>query len=491
MTIGKTFFFYGATVFFVFGCILSCLLRWQFPKRLSSDRYFRDNPAELYLALFLFTAAVSCVASADPHAALTGERGRYMGFLMFLAIGLAYFFVAHCGRLTHTVAVVFGVSIAVMSVISFLQFCGADPFGLYENTKETVRINFMSLVGNKDVYYSYLALAVPFAMYAAFGAEERKETVLWAAVVFFGFIGVFACNSDGAYLGILPAFLVLFFLFCRDKQGLLTYVLLLAMFFAAGLPVALTKSAIAQFGIAESFVMRMLLRPWICAAGFLVCAAAYVVVRLVNAPPLFYRILRIAGACAVGAAAAAVVGAFIRFTFIDRETDIGGFSEFLRYDSLYWGNKRGYVWSRLWQLYREFPLYRKLIGYGEDTVELLMQQNFNEEMLRLTGMNFDNAHNEFLQYLMTHGLLGLISYLLFAVSAVAAALRRGGRYQKAAALSCICYMAQSSVNILQSITTPLFFVFLALTQTADLYPSGNNSSTGDVSKKKKKRGNEK
>ena len=482
MTIGKTYFFYGATVFFVFGCIVSSICRQQFPQKQSLRAYIRGNPAELFLALFLFAAVISCAASVDPHGALTGENGRYMGLVTLLFIGFAYYFIAHCGRLTHTVAAVFGVSVAVMCTVSFLQFCGFDPFGLFENTQPTVRVNFMSLVGNKDVYYSYLALAVPFAMYAAFGAKERKEAILWPVVVFFGFIGVFACNSEGAYIGILPAFLLLFFLFCRDKQGLATYVLLLTLFFAAGLPVALTKSAIAQFGIAESFFMRTLLRPWICAAGSLVCAAAYAVVRLVNAPPLFYKILRIAGICAVSAAAAAVVGAFVWFTFIDRETDIGSFSEFLRYDSLYWGNKRAYVWSRLWQLYREFPLYRKLIGYGEETVEMLMQQNFKEEMYSLTGMNFDNAHNEFLQYLMTHGLLGLLFYLLFAVSAVLSALRRGGRYQKAAALSCVCYLAQSSVNIMQSITTPLFFVFVALTQTEDLYPPEDPSPAKNTAK---------
>ena len=80
----------------------------------------------------------------------------------------------------------------------------------------------------------------------------------------------------------------------------------------------------------------------------------------------------------------------------------------------------------------------------------------------------DNAHNEYLQYLVTHGLLGLASYLLFVISAVRRGFREGGRFQKAAALGAVCYLVQAFFNLLQALTTPMFFVFLALAQTADI-----------------------
>ena len=80
----------------------------------------------------------------------------------------------------------------------------------------------------------------------------------------------------------------------------------------------------------------------------------------------------------------------------------------------------------------------------------------------------DNAHNEYLQYLVTHGLLGLIAYVLFVVSAVKRGFKEGGRYQRAAALAACCYLVQASYNLMQAITTPMFFVFLALMQTHDI-----------------------
>ena len=479
MTIGKTVFFCCASGLFA----LACVIAWLCSRPRPSVALIRRDYNELFFGLFLFTAALSCAASIDPAASFTGSEGRYMGMATLLFIALAYAFIARFGRFTQTVAVIFGVSLVLMNVISFLQYCGLDPLGLYVGTAPSVRVNFLSLVGNRDVYYSYLALAVPFAMFLSFRAKELKESIFRHAVVFFGFLGVFACNSEGAYIGILPAFVILFFLFCREKQGMLTFLLDLILFFAAAVPVGLITKGLEEYNISQSVFIKEILRPWVCLIAVAVLAACWFVIYKVYCAPAFFKAIRIAAAVALGAAAICVCAAFIHFTFVDKTTDIGSFAELLRFDRLYWGNKRGFIWSKLWGLFRDAPLYRKMIGFGEETVRLLTNRNFYDEMIAKTGMNFDNAHNEFLQYLITQGALGLLSYLLFAGSAIRKGFRQGG-LQAAAALSCVCYMVQSAVNISQAITTPLFFVFLALTQTADADQSGNNASVGDVSKKK-------
>lgn len=480
MTLGKTVFFYCATVVFAVGCLIAR----GAAKRKTDLQLIRKNPTELFFGLFLFTAVVSCAASQYRMEAFTGSRGRYMGLLTLLFIGCAYFFISRFGRLTTPVAVVFGASVAFMSVISLLQFRGYDPFGLYVGTKETVRINFMSLVGNKDVYYSYLALTVPFAMYASHEAEDVRLKVFWHAVEFFGFAGVFACNSEGVYIAVFPAFAILFFIKCREKEGLLVFLRTVVMFFAAALLVALIKPDLSQFGIMESLVMQLFIKPVVCAAALAVAVLIYLAAWKAPIGASFCKVLRIAVACVLAVGAAGLVGAFIYFTFINKTADIGSFSEFLRYDSHQWGNKRAYVWSRLFRIFKNLPPYRMLIGTGEETVEILMQNLYKEEMMQKTGMNFDNAHNEFLQYMVTQGILGLLTYVLFAASAVKSGFKEGGRYQRAAALSCVCYLAQSAVNISQSITTPLFFVFLALTQTADADRPGPEPPAGGAKSKK-------
>ena len=463
MTIGKTFFFYGATAVFALGCLILSAANRKEKQPLSRSR----NTTDLFLALFLFIAAVSCMASEYRAEAFTGNTGRFMGLLTLLIVGCACRFVSRYGKITPEVAVAFGASTILMNVIALLQFRGFDPFGLYEGTQPSVRINFMSLVGNKDVYYSYLALTVPFAMYLTFEAKELREKIFWHTAAFFGFAGAFACNSDGVFIALLPAFVLLFFMKAKDKDGLLCFLRHLLTLFGAALLVALLKPDLSQFGITETMVMRLLIRPLPCLCALAAAAAIYAAIWKFRLPPVFFKGLRIAVLCLLAVAAAGLLGAFIWFTFIDKTAQIGGLSEFLRFDSLAWGNKRGYVWSRLFRLFREFPWYRMLIGSGPETVEILMKNAFAAEMQEKTGMVFDNAHNEFLQYLVTMGILGLLTYLLYAGSAIKNGLQKGGRFRQAAALCCVCYLAQSFVNISQSITTPLFFVFLALTQTAD------------------------
>ena len=460
MTLGKTLFFYFSVLIYAVGCLLISALTVRQKPSLRPRGH-----TDLYFAAFLLTAVISCVASDYRADAFSGQDGRYMGLLTFLFIGCAYLFITRCGQITKPVAYIFGASMIFMSVVSLLQFRGFDPLSLYKGTQQTVRINFMSLVGNKDVYYSYLALTVPFAMYLACTAAEMKEQLFWLAAAFFGFGGALACNSEGVHLALIPAFALLFFTGCRDKNGLLRVLRCLLAFFAAALLVALIKPDLSSFGIIESAVLRHLVLPVPCLCALAATALAHVAAAKLNPPPVFYKCLRIAVALLLGAALAALLAAFVCFTFFDTEKNLGSLTEFFRFDGVLWGNKRGYVWSRLLQLYHEFPLPRKLIGSGEETVGILLRNAFGDEMKQKTGLTFDNAHNEFLQYLVTHGLLGLIAYLLLAGSAIRDGVKTGGRFQKAAALCCVCYLAQSFVNISQSITTPLFFVFLALTQT--------------------------
>ena len=466
MTIGKTFFFYGATAVFALGCLI--LQGKGKRKEIPSDD---KNHTKLFGLLFLFVAIVSCAASNYRIEAFTGNTGRYMGLTTFLFIGCAFCFIARYGKITKTVAMIFGASMIFMNVVALLQYRGFDPFGLYVGTKASVRVDFMSLVGNKDVYYSYLALTVPFAMYMAYGAADLKEKIFWHAAELFGFAGAFACNSEGVFIALFPAFLVLFFMKGKDRDGLLCFLLSVMTFFGGALLTALIKPDLSQFGIIETIVTREFLKPLPCLGALLGTAAVFLILMKVRLAPVFFKALRILVICLLAVAVAGAVGAFVYFTFIDKTTELGSLSELLRFDCLYWGNKRAYVWSRLIRLFKDFPFYRMLIGSGEETVEILMRSAFGEEMTAKTGMVFDNAHNEFLQYLITMGIFGLLTYLLFVATAIHTGFKTDNRYRQAAALCCICYLAQSAVNISQAITTPLFFVFLALTQTVDV-PGG-------------------
>jgi O-antigen ligase len=85
-------------------------------------------------------------------------------------------------------------------------------------------------------------------------------------------------------------------------------------------------------------------------------------------------------------------------------------------------------------------------------------------MVAKTNRIYDNAHNEVLQYLITLGLFGALSYIALVVSAVWYMCKHGAKTMHTyIPVFVVCgYFVQGLVNLNQPITTPLFFVILGM-----------------------------
>ena len=140
----------------------------------------------------------------------------------------------------------------------------------------------------------------------------------------------------------------------------------------------------------------------------------------------------------------------------------GALADYLEFNGS-WGTNRGYVWQATWKAFGDLPFIKKLVGYGPDTFRMFALDFFYDELAAATGQRFDNAHNEYLQYLVTIGWLGLLSYLLFLVSMGLQMVRGMVRNPCAAGLfvAVLCYLAQAVVNINLPIVTPMVWLLLS------------------------------
>ena len=129
-----------------------------------------------------------------------------------------------------------------------------------------------------------------------------------------------------------------------------------------------------------------------------------------------------------------------------------------------WGTYRGYIWSRLWRIYCDAGPLNKLFGHGTESIARLMNERFFEEMVSITGKKYDNAHNEYLQYLITTGIYGVVTFVGLAVSVFCYVGKR--LKGNPVAIACIAaaagYLAQTTVSLNQPITSPNYIVLIGV-----------------------------
>ena len=466
---GVRFLFITVLSAFAFaGCMIPRLLRAR-TLRLPAVSVKKDPLSAAFL-LFFAALCLSAALSDYRDASVSGSEGRFMGLLTYAAFAMMFLWISRCYTLSERTLLALGGVSSVIAVMALLQFVGIDLFHLLRGVALSERRNFLSVFGNINVYAAYLSAAAPVAMLMSCYAETKKARLLFYAFSFFGFIGLLTSNSDSCYIAYGAAFFLLFLLVSRSQLLLKRYILLLLTFFAA-LTVfsAVFYAANGQRG--RSGITELLTSTAIPYAGAAVCGLWYLLTAKCCGGEKQLKRVRVAVIAAVCLCAAALLGAMLYYSVIDTAADIGYPEKYLRFNDK-WGTDRGYVWSRLLNIYRDSPVREKLFGYGEDTVAILMLNAYGREMLSTMGYLFDSAHNEFLQYLLTTGLVGLVSYLVLLAAAWKTGFAKDSPViKKALALAVAAYAAQSFFNLLQPISTPYLFMLLGLIGCRSVAPT--------------------
>ena len=128
-----------------------------------------------------------------------------------------------------------------------------------------------------------------------------------------------------------------------------------------------------------------------------------------------------------------------------------------------WGTDRGLIWKCAVRTFNGMPFYRKLTGFGPGMFRAAAER-YDLSMLynKVEGYLID-AHSEYLQYLITTGILGLFCYLTCFISL----LRHLFKCKPAKPLLCICgmsftisFLAQAVINNVHIYIEPAAFMIM-------------------------------
>ncbi len=425
----------------------------------------RFTLADMGMAAFCLTAAVSCALSDNPLKALSGADGRYGGLVFMLALAAAYACVSRGRHSAKAAAYGLLISGALCSLLGIVNFYGYDPLGFADRLSSVNTKRFISTIGNIDFFGAFLCLSLSCAAVTGVrGGSATSILSLPCAALSAG--AVVAARADAALIALPFACLAAILAGLRSLKHLSrAFAVISAVCAGLCLMGVMCLQYIHYLSVADHACKHIIANP----TAFFVAAFVSAILSLVlanirnreickTARICVYSFLALVALCAAGFA----LQKFIYYTYIDTQTELTGLMRLFRFSDT-WGTYRGGVWTRCLKLYAQSDLRVQLVGFGPDCLKLPLKEAYGAEIAAYSGLSFDNAHNEPIQYLLTLGALGLAGYLTFLVGALARNVKRAKSDFGSAALlaAAVAYLIYSLVNVNQPITTPLLFMALS------------------------------
>lgn len=452
-----------------------CTLSWAFcawlgalalvGARPAPGRLRARDPSLWALGAVVLTGLLSTVLSLSPVASLWGLGGYYGGFMMVLFTAAGYLAVrafAPQGLLNGLTFCV-GLTTIAVTVLYVLNIFNIDLIGAYEDTAVVERAQFFSTLGQKNFNAGFMAFALPLVFYAFLVARGPRHTLFYGVPAFFGGLALAVVDAEGLALGIGAAVLVLM---CQKIFTTRTVrrlaVLGAFFFFHAGWMQYMREHVYTQGGTPMLAALGRF-----AATGFLLCTALWALLRfgLARREIPLWRAGRVVAAVLVtaGLALYALANFWPGFPSLGRLDDI-----LIINDD--WGTSRGTAWRITWCTWLDQPLWRKWVGVGTGMMHTAMV-DWAGSGLTSRMKTFYAAHNEYLELLLTNGILGLGAWVWFAASHLRRAARNWLRPGVApVTLALVSYLAHAVVSIRVSMIFPEIMLLFALLQVFCLPP---------------------
>lgn len=418
------------------------------------------------LALLL-VYTLSTVFSQWPMDSVTGNQGRNNGLLLMGIYTAVYFAVSRCFYFMEYVFGALAAGAGLVFLLAIINYFYIDPLGMFVGYAEKYVIDFSATIGNKNLLASFICICLPALMLLYIHTEKKGLKWLYFASCILGFSALLTADSDSGFLGFF-VFLAVAVLYYIRKINCLKRLFFLIFSMLAGAKL-LRLFSLLMSDHSKGFTDIPAFFIYNTDLSFVLIAAAGIFALIlffadkkypykVLPRPVFYIALSlfILTVCAV------LAGVYY-YTFVDTETPLNEVTSYLRFNDQ-WGTHRGYMWRVSMEEFCKFDIKSLLLGSGPDTLYSVFYPHFSELNTLYGDASTNCAHNEYINYLVTTGILGLAAYLTVLVSFILRAVRAAEK-NPLAAVCCagvVCYSIQAMVNIAQPITTPLFILFICI-----------------------------
>lgn len=465
----KTNFYYIVTAV-TFGLEMMIGVSWLLWKENGQIRRLM-TATDIMVIIFIAAVSISWLLNGNKQDTFWGTYGRNVGYLLLVTCVIGYFLVSRIYRLGQGTLIGIMLSATLVFLLAVCNHLGYDPLGMFELFDQ--KSKFISTMGNRNCVSAFLGILLPFGMTLYFVCEKGMSKHIYRAFCISGFLGITAINCDGAYVAVIFSFIIILWFAFESWEKLLRYTNLLVMyggatlamrllryfrgeencFYLEGIPELLLYSWIVPGIIAIGIIMKMVV-SW-CSRRSINENILKILKKAVFLLLIAVIIIIIMMVCCVN----------IRMTQEQMKQIFGGWTKYI-YISDAWGTNRIKIWKVSCQTYAKFPFINKLFGYGPAGFYYAINDFMTTQEVNQFNGTLIDAHNEGLQYLITTGIVGVVSYFGIFISAFILFWKetRKNKYMLAFAVVVVGFLVQGCMNNVHIYITPLIFTYIAIGQ---------------------------
>ncbi|WP_026527963.1 O-antigen ligase family protein [Butyrivibrio sp. VCD2006] len=409
---------------------------------------------DIFVAIFALTSLISSCISGYVHEAFSGSMAWGVGGAMIIALSLMYFITSREMKPESGCIYAMMISGIIAMVLAVLNDLWIDPLKIMtedDNWKD----HFTSTIGNIDQFGAYLSIVIIIMVMMFVMSENGFKRAGACVVLFFGYLNMFLTHSDSIYVVVCFAYLFLIAYCLRSPNrywGLLINGILFSIAGFAAKVIILFRPEIRLDDISPILFAHNV--HVIIGWGSFVLLLIHMVLNLkLNSEQfdkLFKKLFVIYLVLAIIAVATIVIVGIMKF-------------------DMYFLNRRGFLWYVAVYQFLDNDLIYQIFGMGPGLVDTI-SLNFAFEIEEYYGQYYtlENVHNDVLEYLLTTGVLGFISYVGIYVIIIKDFIQkilkdedfRGVNGYAIAGL--IAYIIQSMLNGPHPLTTAMYFALLAI-----------------------------
>jgi len=440
-------------------------------------KYFKDfngkamikglNVVDWAMLAFWFCNVISWLLCKDwKWDAFWGTLGRYNGVFLVTVYMAVYFLVTrffHFRQWYLDAFLAVGIFCCIFGITDYFQM---DILGFKVRMADEEKALYTSTFGNINTYTIYVGSVMVIST-ILFALEESRNRMLWYyGNMVLSSMALIMGTSDNAYLTIAALFGFAPLYLFRSKQGLRRYIISLATFCTMLQVVDWINHKYADSVLGIQSIFSIVVRSGklpivIVCLWILAVAVTFLTLKTKGNYEKIGKWLSWVWVAIIVAVLGLVVFVLYDANIAGNVEKYNAISGYVVFDEA-WGTYRGFVWIRAMKVFNEkFTTLQKVFGFGPETFGILMRYYFSKDMEQVL---FDNAHNEYMHYLITIGVAGMMSYIVFMVSAVVQMARNlKGRPEVAAVMFALAaYMVQALVNLNLPIAMPIIIHILAM-----------------------------